>query len=206
MADEEIRRRSLKVLAGRGLTVPLHLPIPDLANPRSAVEIVERLLCLNAVAAVAHGFDTGKALTWLAREHLESKLIWTERAFLQRGQGSRCGFQLQVEAMWGRAWALGIVSELEFWRKCSSEFVALLPNLKIDESVERLTAQINPIETGEIIAARDLSYCLHWIIRDIMMRNDRLPPDLEPYTVIERRRALEWILGEEPWEELATDT
>lgn len=206
MATDDTRSRSRNILKSHGLFVPDSLPILDLANPRSSKEILVRLFCLNAVAAAAYGFDAIKALSWLYQERLDQKLTQPERSFLQYGEGGRDAFKVQVEGMWALAWAVNIVPEIDFWRDCNSSFVTLLPNLKTGESVTRTMDQAKLRAGDQIIAACDLSYCLHWIIREALIKDHPLPRNLKPYIVVERRRALEWVLSEDSWDKVALDT
>lgn len=206
MVIDDIRDRSRGVLAMHGLAIPESLPALDVANPRPSGEILDRLFCLNAVAAAAYGFDAVKALSWLHREQLDGELTQPERSFLEQGRGDRDSIKVQVEGMWALAWAVSIVPEIDFWRDCNSGFVTLLPNLKTGESITRAMDQARLRASDQIVAACDLSYCLHWIIREALIKDDPLPRDLKPHVVIERRRALEWILSEDAWEMVSLDT
>ena len=168
--------------------------------------IARRLFCLNTVAAVAYGFSAVSALAWLGREQLDAELTEDERAFMNHGKGNPSAFQIQVEGMWALAWTLGIVSELDFWSPCRSDFVTVLPNLKVGEGVERTLRNVKARGGDAILAACDLSYCLHWRIREWLLVGEALPQGLDPHLVIERRRALEWVLGSDDWDVVNLDT
>lgn len=206
MAIDDIRSRSLSVLNAHGLSVPNSLPTLGMANLRPSQDILDRLFCLNAVAAAAYGFDSAKAISWLHQQRLYENLTRAERAFLERGEGERDTFKVQVEGMWALAWALNIVPEIDFWRDCNSSFVTLLPNLKTGEGVTRTMDQADRRAGDQILAACDLSYCLHWVIREALIKGDPFPPGLKPYVVIERRRALDWMLSEDAWDAVSVDT
>lgn len=206
MAIDAVREQSLEVLTKHGLSIPDSLPLLDGETLRPLNEILDRLFCLNAVAAAAYGFDAAKALSWIHDENLEVKLALSERAFLERGEGDRDALKLQVEGMCALAWAASIVHEMDFWRDCDPKFVALLPNLKENEKTTRLVQQADDRPNEQVIAACDLSYCLHWIIRESLIKNEKIPAGLKPYVVIERRRSLEWMLGDEAWDMVSLDT
>ena len=206
MVIDDIRVSSRSVLAAHGLSVPDSLPTLDVANLRTCEDILDRLFCLNAVAAASYGFEAVRAHSWLKREQLDENLTQSERSFLEEGQGERDAFRVQVEAMWALAWAVNVVPEIDFWRDCDSRFVNLLPNLNTGESVVRTMGQAALRANNQIVAACDLSYCLHWIIREALIKDDPFPPDLQPHVVIERRRALEWILSEDAWDRVNLDT
>ena len=206
MVTDTVREQSLEVLEKHGLSVPDSLPLLGAEPLRPLNEILSRLFCLNAVAAAAYGFDAAKALSWLQDENLEEQLTNAERAFLERGEGNREAFKLQVEGMWGLAWAASIVQEIDFWRDCDPKFVTLLPNLKANENTARVDQQADARPSEQVVAACDLSYCLHWIIRESLLKEEQMPTGLKPYVVIERRRALEWMLGDEAWDMVSLDT
>jgi hypothetical protein len=60
--------------------------------------------------------------------------------------------------------------------------------------------------TTEIAAAADLAYCLHWAVRDARLNDRRAPSGLEELEVMERRRALDWLLGNDDWYSVSLDT
>ncbi len=58
----------------------------------------------------------------------------------------------------------------------------------------------------QIVSAADLAYCLHWAIRQSELEGKRPPGKVPPYVVVERRRALEWLLSDEDWDDVPLDT
>jgi hypothetical protein len=161
---------------------------------------------LTAVAAASYGFDRAKALAWLRQEELETSLTNTELHFLEKGEGRPQLFQAQIEGMWALAWALGLVPQLDFWKDCDSRFVAQLPNLKISQSSAELRSKAKLRPTDDVVAACDLAYCLHWTIRQAEIEGKQPRTGLKPYVVVERRRALEWLLSSESWDSVSLDT
>ena len=201
------RAGSLKVIGSVGLSVPASLPLLDAGSQlRSQAGAVDRLLCLNAVAAAAYGFDRVRSLAWVRQEKLESTLTTREQAFLDRGEGHPLTFQVQIEGMWALAWSLGLAPELDFWKDCSSGFVSQLPNLKAGQSGAELRRKANLKSLAEVVNACDLAYCLHWIVRQAEVDRKPLPSGLKGYLVTERRRALEWLLSNEGWDSVSLDT
>ena len=202
-----VREQSLQAASRLGFAVNKSLPfLGQVKAIRNAEEIVKRLLCLHAVAACSYGFDRAKARVWLERELVFGDLVAAERRFIEEGQGDAVRFKVQVEGMWALAWALGMVRQLDFSKDCDSKFVTALPNLKDGEAGDAFLSKIDPRAASEIIAACDLAYCLHWAIRQAQLTGDKPPGRVQPYVVEERRRALEWLLSNEPWDEVALDT
>lgn len=207
MDRRRLRDGSIRTAAGLGATVPASLPLLDTdLRLRSGDEVAARLLAMNAVAAVAYGFDRAKATEWLRQETLNGALTDTERRFVVDGEGFPDPFRAQIEGMWALAWAIQLVSEMDLAKNCDDRFAAMLPNLKRAESSVTLRASAKLRSEEEIAAACDLAYCLHWSINQAKLDGGALPPKLKANVVIERRRALEWLLSSEEWDEVPLDT
>lgn len=202
-----IRERSLKIASRLGFAVNKALPLLDEVEvTKAADEAFRRLLCLHATAACAFGFDRRRARTWLEQEGVWGDLTTAERQFVENGQSNPAQFQVQVEGMWALAWALGIVPQLDFGRDCDGGFVMVLPNLKVGQGSDALRSKLNPRTTDEVVAACDLAYCLHWAVREAQLTGSKPPGNVEPCVIEERRRALEWLISDDAWDEVPLDT
>lgn len=207
MDAQHIRTASME--AARLLGIYVDTTLPFFTKPlrlRTLEEIVARLLAMHAVAASASGVTRSRALRWLEREYLAHFLTKEEARYMYEYVGPVDKFQWQVEGMWALAWALGIVKDLDFGKDCSSHFAAMLPNLTEMESANRFRARVSVRDLDEIIAMRELAYCLHSGMRTIAQYGERPPRRLKSYVVVERRRALEWLLSDEGWNEVKLDT
>lgn len=207
MDVQQIRDESIAAAKRLGVDVPTTLPLLDAGlEVRSASETISRLLAMNAVAATAYGFDNAKAIAWLNQEALIDSVSDQEKRFVLEGVGQPDRFKAQVEGMWVLAWAMGIANELNFAKDCDNRFVTMLPNLKQSQSSADFCKKANPRPLEQVVAACDLAYCLHWAIRQSELTGKRPPGDLKPRVVVERRRALEWLLSKEAWDEVPLDT
>ncbi|MGP8199409.1 MAG: DUF4272 domain-containing protein [Limisphaerales bacterium] len=204
---KQIREESVQAAKGLGADVPTTLPLLDAGlEMRNGEETISRILAMNAVAAIAYGFDKGTAIAWLNQEALTDSLSGRERRFVLEGVGQPDRFKVQVEGAWALAWAIGITNQLNFAKECDNSFVTMLPNLKQGETSANFRKRIHPRPIEQAVAACDLAYCLHWAIRQAELIGRRTPGNLKPYIVIERRRALEWLLSKEAWDEVPLDT
>jgi hypothetical protein len=204
---KRIREESIQSAKRLGVDVSPTLPLLDAGlEMRNADEAVSRVLTMNAVAATAYGFDKAKAIAWLNQEALTDSLSEQERRFVFEGVGQPDRFKVGVEGMWAIAWAMGIVSEMNFGKDCDNRFAAMLPNLKQSQSSADFRKKANPRPLEQIVAACDLAYCLHWAIRQAELSGKQPPANLKPYVIVERRRALEWLLSKEAWDEVPLDT
>lgn len=207
MALDLIREQSLKTVSRLGYEVNKALPLLDeVQNTRTADEAVKRLLCLHAAAACAYGFDRVKAKMWLEQENVLGDLTASERHFIDGDNGDPSRFKIQIEGMWALAWALGIAPHLDFGKDCDSMLVMALPNLKTREKSDALRLKVKTRTVDEIIAVCDLAYCLHWAVRQAQLTGGKLPGKVQPYVIEERRRALEWLLSNDAWDEISLDT
>jgi hypothetical protein len=207
MDSNAIRSESKDIAIKLGLAIPDQLPLlEDGLELRSQNDAISRLLCLTAIGAASYGYDKRKVLAWLRQEKLEEMLVRSEIAFLKEGAGAPQMFQVQIEGMWALAWALTFVPSLDFWQDCDSRFVTLLPNLKIGQSGDEWRRKARFRKTDEVVAACDLAYCLHWAIRQAELIGRQTAALLKPYVVVERRRALEWLLGNDAWDAVSLDT
>jgi hypothetical protein len=204
---KRIRDESIRTARQLGVDVSATLPLLDAGlEMRNADETLSRILVMNAVAATAYGFDKVKAIAWLRQEALTDSLTEQERRFVFEGVGQPDRLRAQVEGMWALAWALQIVGEMNFGKDCDRSFAAMLPNLKANQSSGDFRKRANPRSPDQVIAACDLAYCLHWAIRQSELSGKRPPGNLKPYVIAERRRALEWLLSKESWDEVLLDT
>jgi hypothetical protein len=166
MDIKQIRTQSLGIAAKAGIKIPETLPLlDDGMSVRVTADAVNRLLTLTAMAAASYGFEKAKALAWLRQEKLDESLMPSESKFVIAGEGNPQAFKMQIEGIWALAWALGMVSQLDFWKECDKSFVATLPNLKISQSGADWHRKAKMRAVDEIIAACDLAYCLHWAVR-----------------------------------------
>ena len=207
METNIIRIKSLREAAKLGFPVNSALPLLDECIESKAVEqIVQRLLCLHVVAACAYGFDRGKAKDWIKSEKLGDSLSPSELDFLKNPKTQSDKFKCQIESMWALAWALGLVPKMNFGEECDSNFVFVLPDLKVSQPSSVILSKIKLQTLDAQVAACDLAYCLHWAIRQAQIARTDTPGKVAPYVIIERRRALEWLLGSMQWDEITLDT
>lgn len=203
---EQIRSQSFREAEELGYPINRELPLlGELKELRSKHELTNRILCLNAVVATAWGHPRELSLKWIEREQLIPYMSDSEKRFLHDGVGE-LELRWQVEGLWALAWCAGFVDDLNFAVECSDELVTVLPDLQKNESSPAYCERIVVRDVGSIVAKCDLAYCLHWAIRDAALRRQRPPGSLHPIRVVERRRALEWMLTRDDWDSVALDT
>jgi hypothetical protein len=212
---EAIRRESVAVAKGLGFPINESLPLlGERASARTADEIVDRLLCLNSVAMCACGFDRAKIHAWLSQENLIDKLTALERHFIGEDTGQGDLFLSEIESMRTLVWALGMALPLDFESSRSpSPAIELwnigsrLPDIKKGESSKQFRTWVRPKSTSDIAALCDLTICAHWGIGQAAISHPKTLSDwMSPAEIEARRRALEWLLSDQPWQENPLDT
>lgn len=203
----EIRVATLERVRKFGLSVSVALPLldPDL-RPRSAVEIEKRILALYSVVAASYGFDRARALSWVQDNVGLSSLSTIERRLLEQPNGDMSRCSEQVEGLFAFAWALSLVSELDFSKHCPGNFYSLFPNIKLDENASAFRNRCALRSVWELVSALDLAYCLHWCLKDASLEGKGSALPVQAHVIVERRRALDWILSDADWDELTLDT
>lgn len=202
-----LRSRTLLICEGWGIAISDALPLLDSdMSLRSKDEVVDRLLCLNACVAFAFGLDREKASDWLSREGLEESLAPEEKRLLSGERLDLEQFQLQVDAIWALVWALRMGDVLDFQTPVPSDLVHRLPDLKSGEDSSGLRRRATLRSLEEVAYKCDLAYCLHWALRESALGASALSRPLDYHLVEERRRALDWLVSDESWEDLSLDT
>lgn len=204
---KRIREASLAMAERLGFMTNQALPLSDIpAGSRETPEVVDRILSMHCVAACAYGFSRERAEAWYRQEVQQDALTDAERTFLRTGVGNKQKFMVQIEGMWALAWAIGLVDDLDFGQACSPSFVGLLPDLKTGQRALsiRSGAAIRTLE--ELASANDLAYCLHWAVRQADASETPLPRKIGSHVIVERRRALGWLLVPEAWDDVLLDT
>jgi len=207
MDNKAIREESLEYL--RKLNLPYNQNLPLLAGVHKLRDLearCKRVFCMHAAAAVAYGFPKANVIQWIESESLGDSLADSEARFIYERRGDMSWFQAQIEAMWVIVWSLGVVEELDFKSGCDQNFVSLLPNLKEAETTKRFRDAVNSRSVVEVLKAADLAYCLHWSAVHASLQGKELNSPVQPYVITQRRKGLDWVIGDEPWDEVSLDT
>lgn len=211
MSPKKIRRKSLSIAKRLGYSVNKKLPLLDPYDHhcRRLGEVTDRLLSLHVVVACSYGFSKKQAAALLRDHGLLESMTPGEATFLDADSDDhqRLQFQWQVESLWALAWCLRVHENLDFAQPCGANFVSLLPNLKhADTNIKAFRDTLSLRSPEEILKCADLAYCLHWSERDAQLHGRPVPGRVQAGVVVERRRSLEWVISNQPWDEVSLDT
>ena len=144
------RQKALTYAGTLGIPVGRHLP-PVGGHLRSPSALVERALCLNAVAAVSFGLPVQTGRKWIEREGLWFALTPAERTLLA-GQGpAHPTFRKSVQSLCAFAWLLGLEPVLSPISPIPADLVKMLPDLKSDEPCERFRSEVHCVTEAEAL-------------------------------------------------------
>jgi len=206
ISARKLRRESEQTAKTLGYVVASDLPTVDISRLRPQRDIEDRTLVLFCVASVAHGSNALRAMEWLQAESLLTASSKDERTFLEGDTSKLVLFRAQEEALWALCWALGLVPDLDFAQYCAPTLSTLFPRIAEGEGAQvfREKCALRPLAV--VLRKLDLAYCLSWAIRQASIERSDMPGKVRPYVILERRRALEWMTGEDEWGDISLDT
>ncbi|MEV4421082.1 DUF4272 domain-containing protein [Patulibacter sp. NPDC049589] len=215
-----VRRRSLAELAHVGLA-PVPERVPTVLDAyagrrRTAEDAVDRVRALMGVLHAVHGAKVLDVATSLKQRGLGPWLTPGERQFLTlliqhpereaEIQSHRISIARRVEGLHALGWALGLLPDLlptGFSRVPPEVFAPVGPAAAAGAPTELALR-----DQGELLARLDVLTCAHRAVQEHEVGGSTgpLPRDVVPRAIAERRRALEWLLGTESWDEIEIDT
>lgn len=203
-----VREASWRQVEREGLRSSPGLPLleADLSVRQSVQAVGTRILCMSAVAAHAFGFPVDATRAWVDREGLRDSLSRAEREFLAgEGQKYLLEMQIQVDSLYALAWCASLVDSFSVHSRVPDDLVSCFPDLRKSESSSAFRARLTLRSKAEILPQLDAAYCFHWAWRDARLSLRRMRVNHEA-SVGQRRKALEWVMGGETWDEVSLDT
>jgi hypothetical protein len=170
-----------------------------------AVAVRDRAIALYVLVAVSYGLDARTALAWLEKHDLTRGLAAGELTHLQ-GDHVAPAYRDAVEALWALCWTLSLVSDLNWGAACRDDFVHIFPDPRRDEDPAGFCPEPQLLPLGEILQAVDVGYLLHNCHVEARLTGSEPPTSVDETVLRNRRRALEWVLGGQPWHEIELDT
>jgi hypothetical protein len=199
-----VRQRSLFMARRLGYPVDVSLPLlPEGLALRDKDAVVDRMLVLDVMIGCASGLPPEIGADWVEESGIAGAVAPSEEKVLA-GRPDEVPVRLldRMEALWALGWATSLFRSLDFGRICGPELAMIFGDLEDLRGVRALRKRCKLRRFDEILAACDLARCLH---RGIVMadKNGSPPPGkVQPQVIVERRRALEWLLGDTGWDEV----
>ncbi|MNW50491.1 hypothetical protein D3C74_279440 [compost metagenome] len=198
-------------------TLPELPPLEEL-NVKPQQDIARRAVAL--LIAIQYGCDINQnddldksksfVLEMLDKFEVTDELTDFEQDLLDQeepDQQEAVNLVWQYEAYWALLWVLGLLDSLDFPDGiCDCDFAiqAVSSRSSFDEFMG--AASVRPAE--EILDEADKIYRMHWACVNHRIQGKEAPAGLNESVVMERRRALFWVLGfrNEEWDHISMDT
>ena len=187
------------------------LPHIELTKARGANAVIDRALILNALLQLYFGAPSPFIAKWVERESLQHALTARERTLLTKPTSSlteqeRIDLYWYIEALWTILWATGLIDEIPFDRGVEDFMASLCPDLQRNESSTKFRQRMRLRAYADLYAMRDLYFRLHWWTRNAHLTGEDTGA-VRMDIVMERRKALEWILdAEADWDDMPLNT
>jgi hypothetical protein len=163
------------------------------------------------MANISFGAPVHVIRDWLRRHELVPFLSASEKAILNKEASEVTDQELTslwwyIEALWALLWATRLVEKMPFTEPVPDTMASHCPNLQLNEGPARFTEHMELRSYDEIYKERDLYYRVMWCCRHFQLTG-RTHPNFNMDVVMERRKALEWIMNSElEWDDVPMDT
>ena len=177
---------------------------PSELHPKTAQDVAYRAWALSYVTGVGYGCSGEEMFNRLGAVELDKHLTFREQKFLHKTTYTKSDLAWaawQAEAVYGCAWALGLV-DLDPLVGCPDDLAShFRPDLDPRPSIR--AARLRSFE--EIYVQADLHYRLHWAARQARLDGTAFP--LPEVAIQLRRHSLDWIVGlPYDWDDMPLDT
>lgn len=203
----------MAILSARGIFVIQHLPqIGDDSEFRlRSVEEIHRRMCGNFLYFMRGQVAMAGAPLEDLREYYGGVPGWDHLTLAERVvvEAAEPTDEQVIESSWALeavnvlAWAIGVTPGLP-WPNSLCDLHGTIDAVRFAAPHEELAAK--PLV--EVLDQADLHYRLHWACRQCVQVEGKPPPgDVDPSVVLERRRALEWLISDQcGWDDVDLST
>ena len=218
--QQQRKESSINILKANGVKVFENLPVIERYEQttiRTKDEVVKRTIAICIVAVYAEGFLTETPIKEnqefikpiIERYNAAEFFTEKEKAFLNNEDPlaqEATNYSWQYECFNVLLWVLNFTAELSFPNGICN--VSKLVNiLSSTSNYEQFFDNATLRSKEEIMDQADLIYRYDWACVDARI-NDRVVENLHPGVVLERHRALNWLVNymDQDWDNITTDT
>lgn len=207
----QVKAHSEQIILQAGGRVCDWLPIIERQHPRGQADLIGRALVLNALVNIAFNAPISVIRDWIDANGLSPHLSLSERDLLRKQNADLSEQQTadlgwSVEAVWALMWAGGLIPDLPVDTHVADHMVTLVPDLQQNEDGAKFTQKMRLRPYAELYQMLDLYYRAHWFTEDGRI-NGYDTGSISSDIVMERRKALEWLLDSSTgWDDISMNT
>lgn len=205
---ERARKNTEEIFQAEGLPQHPYLPLRDETEYRTARETGLRLIALYSLAGLANGALASELIQWLQETKIWESMSLVDKATLEKyvlNEAELNEVSWKQESMYMLGAVLGIVEPPSIYGECELNpmFAVIPPEIEC----EKFLAEAKLCCYDTLLSLLDLYYCLHASIVHPELWSTGVSKNLKIQSIVERRRALEWVFDQRTdWEEITLDT
>lgn len=207
-----IRNESILYLKELGYPTNNSLPLlNDVRLVRTQQVCASRTLAMYCVMCGIHGdYPRDLLSNWLKRFSLLESLSRDEARYLAaRGASTSLGTKElteEIESVYMLLWALSFYKNVDMTVFAPDSIASKMPNIEDNERPDRFIANAQLLPEACLVGMLDKLYCMHWSLVHCRLNGINNLPFLPEISIRARRRALEWMLSNCPWDHVPLDT
>lgn len=191
--------------------IPLHpsLPFADGVLNKSSIDIAQRIVGLYVMLGLARDADPDLLWNWMESNDFLSFLSDEEMRVLQQESFTEADINScswKQESIFVLCWYEGFEKKIIFpTDEC--DLTDVLMRVPPEVSFELMLESFQPRSESELIEELDFYYCVHAAIKHPeLWKDEQLLGRIKVAAVEERRRALEWLVSTNDWDNVSLDT
>lgn len=207
MNFDRIREKSISIAQSVGYQINCNLPTSDFKIQKGESEVIARILCLDVCLSVSYGFDRSLAKRWIESEGLGGYLTDKEKMLVDGlAKEFLIDFHIQADALFLLLWYVGVIRNMKLVDPLINNLVSYVPDMRVMESSANFRKRVEFQSPESLCQMADLAYLLHWSVSNARIHGEKIPDKINPISLIERRRAMEWLLSDYDWDNVSLDT
>ncbi|RAJ19952.1 DUF4272 domain-containing protein [Pedobacter cryoconitis] len=204
-----IRQKTDIRLSENNLPKAENLPFLDNTNIRSDREVSIRSMILFALKSISiYPEDMQDIKEWLYEHFKESLSVYEKQSLSgsKLDEKSEIKFSWYQESLYVLLWCLSIVPHMSEPDK-EADLESYLELFPPEQTIESFFERCKLRSVDELQLELDYYYNLHWLSRHRAELKMTTVDNLNKSVVLERRKALEWVVDEKlSWDDINLDT
>jgi hypothetical protein len=207
----QIKRKSEEMIKKYGANINPNLPFVEYQGLRNSDVVINRVTIMAGMVYIAHHAPPTLIKDWIRGQDLYRYVTNFEKGLLEKNETKVTSKEIlilkwYVESLWALVWVLGINNSFQVDEPVGDTLIQMVPDVRKKQDYSALEAKTLMRSPLEIYEHVDLYYRLHWHLVDARLKGIS-QSELDEGTIMERRKALEWVVNpESEWDEIDLGT